>query len=370
MKSDVLYLPQRGQHSEMAASLGELLKNIELPWAKKKSRIGIKLHWGEPGNKTFLPPDYARAVAGDILRRGAKPFIFDTTTLYRGERKNAIDSLWVAHKHGFDYGTTGAPVLVADGVSKRDTIVIPVPGNPIHQKTVKVASLVDYIDGIITLSHFKGHIASGFGGVIKNISMGFASSATKQVMHGDVKPELEPEKCDLCGTCAEFCPEGAITLSDKLPIIDLDACIGCGECIAMCPTCALRIQWNARPQAFVEKLAETAAAVCERTSGRMLHIIVLANITRECDCMPKKMEPLVPDLGVLVGADPIALDSAACDLFNGAKPFPGSGIMLGAEDKLEVLFPEIPYRRQLEYGVELGMGSVEYNLIRIGNRRE
>jgi len=349
----------------MASALSSLLKHIELPWVVEGARIGIKLHWGEPGNITFLPPDYARSVAGDISRRGARPYICDTTTLYRGQRRNALDNLWVAHQHGFGYDSTGAPVLIADGVTGTDVISILVPGEPLHQQTVKVASVIDQLDGIITLSHFKGHLASGFGGVLKNLAMGFASRATKQIMHADVTPELNEDKCTGCAVCAEVCPADAVKMKNERPVFNLERCIGCAECIAMCHDGALRILWNASSSTFVEKLAETAAAVCDRIGDRMLHIQVIANVTSECDCMKRKMKPIVPDCGIIVSTDPVALDSAACDIVNNVKPLPDAGISPKDGDIIKALYPEVPYRRQLEYAELLGMGSVRYELIEV-----
>jgi len=363
MGSAVYYIPQDGGHAGMAEKLRSFLADLDLPWVKSNSKIGVKVHWGEPGNITFLPSDYAKATVSTLIEKGATPFLFDTTTLYHGDRRDPVDNLWTAHRHGFGYNETGAPVLVGDGISGKDIVELPVPGNPTNQKSVKVASLVNYVDGIVTVSHFKGHMASGFGGAIKNIAMGMASRATKQVMHAEVIPELKQAKCTGCGVCVRICPENAIAMFDEYPKVDRNKCVGCAECIAMCPEGAYRILWSTTPEKFLEKMVETATAVCDRLSGRMLHIEILANITPECDCMSRPMEPLTSDLGILVSADPVAIDAASCDIFNGAEPLENTQIRKNRGDYILQLFPSIPYRYQFEYAGSLGASSGEYELI-------
>ncbi len=363
MKSVVYFISWAGSHEETAGRLAEYLSNLNLPFLSRDSKIGIKVHWGEPGNVTFLPPDYAGTVAKYLLNNKTKPFVFDTTTLYRGERRDPIDNLWTAHKHGFGYDNIGIPAVIGDGMMNKDIVEIPVPGEPKRQKSVKVTSLVDYVDGIITVSHFKGHLASGFGGVIKNLSMGMASRATKQIMHAEVKPDFDRSKCTSCGICVDHCPMDAISMPGKYPEIDMDLCIGCAECIAICPETAYRILWNSSPEAFLEKLAETASAVQARLIGKMLHVEILAIIAPECDCMSRNMKPLIGDIGILVGDDPLAVDVAACDLFNDARPLPGAEIAEGRGDFIKQLYPEVPYRYQFEYAETLGLGSTEYELV-------
>lgn len=365
MSNKVYFIRWAGSHEKTAIKLRDFLSNLEIPFISNDSKIGIKVHWGEPGNVTFLPPDYTRETAQYVLNKKGKPFIFDTTTLYRGERRDPIDNLFTAHKHGFDYHGTGAPALVADGIMNKDIVEIPVPGEPNRQKSVKVASLVDYVDGIITVSHFKGHIASGFGGVIKNMSMGMASRATKQVMHAEVKPEFNRTKCSSCGVCVDHCPVDAISMPDEYPEIDMDLCIGCAECIAICPEGAYRVLWNSSAEVFLEKLVETAAAVNHRLPGKLLHIQILASIAPECDCMGRKMKPLVEDIGILVGEDVLAVDVAACDLFNRAEPVSGAEITKGKGDFIEQLYPSVPYRHQFKYGLSLGLGKIDYELIEV-----
>ena len=121
-------------------SLRRLLGQFRSPFVSGDS-VGIKLHWGERGNKSFLPPDYAKEIIGWLIARGAKPFVFDTTVLYSGGRRTAEDSLKTAAGHGYTADYLGCPVLIADGMDGRD--VVSLPADYKHFKTVQVASVFD-----------------------------------------------------------------------------------------------------------------------------------------------------------------------------------------------------------------------------------
>ena len=301
--------------------------------------MGIKLHWGERGNESFLEPVYARAIVNWLSSLGAKPFIFDTTVLYSGGRRLGKDSLETAARNGYTADFLGCPLVIADGMDGRD--VIDLPAGYKHFQTVQVTSLVHKTQGFFIFSHFKGHLASGYGGAIKNLSMGFASRAQKQRMHADVRPTLIPGKCVRCGVCVEVCPSGAADmLPDQDPQYDLKRCIGCAQCIAACPETALKIMWNSSPEAFQEKLVETAAAVWRHIRKKSVLVNALIKVSAECDCLPGKTEIIAPDFGFLSGASPLALDEA-CVKFLGA-------------DTITAAHPGLPWQRQSTYAREIG----------------
>jgi len=319
-------------------SLRKLLKQFQLPLAAG-DKIGIKLHWGEKGNKGFLPPDYAREIAAWLIAHGTQPFIFDTTVLYSGGRHTAEDSLLTAAGHGYTRDFLGCPVMIADGMDGRNLVDIPAGFN--HFKTVQVANVFEEAQGFVIFSHFKGHMVSLFGGAVKNISMGFASRAQKQRMHSDYHPVLNRKKCTRCGVCTEICPTRAATIAESdYPQYDLKKCIGCAQCIAMCPEMALQIFWNSDMTVFQEKLVETAAAVWKKIKSKSIVINALLNITVECDCLPGKHPVISRDRGFVGGYHPVTVDEESLKM-TGANIF-------------EKVHPGIPWQRQFTYARDIG----------------
>ncbi len=314
-----------------------LLSAIRIPYPAKAD-IGIKIHWGERGNRSFLPPIYAKEIAAWLRQKGYSPFVFDTTVLYSGGRRDAAESLKTAAANGYSMEFLGCPVVVADGMDGRS--VVDIPSGHKHFKTVQVASLIEKAQGFVIFSHFKGHMASSFGGAIKNLSMGFASRAQKQRMHSDAHPVLNQKKCIKCGLCVEVCPVKAAKTGDEdYPVFDLKACIGCAQCIGMCPEIALQVFWNSDAQVFQEKLVETAMAVWSQIRDRSILINALLNITEECDCFPGHNDVIAPDYGFIGGYDPVLLDEASIKIL-GSQPF-------------EKAHPGIQWKRQFEYAREI-----------------
>ncbi len=327
-----------GGKKPYVASLRKLLARFQSPF-DAGDRVGIKLHWGERGNKGYLPPDYAREIVAWLRAGKIEPFIFDTTVLYSGGRRTAADSLKTAADHGYTPDFLGCPVIIADGPDGRN--VVSLPAGYRHFKTVQVGSVFEQAKGFVIFSHFKGHMVSLFGGAIKNISMGFASRAQKQRMHADYHPVLQRKKCSRCGLCATVCPTGAARIAKPdYPVYDLALCIGCAQCIALCPEMALQIFWNSDMTDFQEKLVETAAAVWRKIKGKTIVINALINIVAECDCLPGSNPLLCSDLGFIGGYHPVQVDEASMKMTGPAL--------------FEKVHPGIPWRRQFSYAREIG----------------
>ncbi|MBN1128355.1 MAG: DUF362 domain-containing protein [Chitinispirillaceae bacterium] len=289
---------------DLLAAAGALAGNDEL--------VAIKVHVGENGNLSYVNHDYARLAIETVRKGGGKPFCTDTNTLYSGGRHNAVDHHATALRHGYFSGTIGAPFIVADGLRGLDYEELPVSGK--HFRKAKIGSALCQAGALLVLSHFKGHCEMGFGGAIKNLGMGCAAIPGKLDLHSSSQPEQKPEKCVACGQCVRRCPEGAIAWKNKKAVIDYGRCIGCGQCVAACGYGAMNVKWESHGEALLEKVAEYAAAVQARYTGKCVFVNFAFAITPDCDCWDYNDAPLVQDVGILASANPVALDRATLDL--------------------------------------------------------
>lgn len=157
----------------------------------KNKFAAIKIHFGEPGNLSYLRPNYSKVLVDAVAERGGKAFLTDSNTLYVGGRKNALDHLNAAYQNGFNPFVTGCHVLIADGLKGTDEALIPVK-NGEYVKEAKIGRAIADADVIISFAHFKMHELTGMGGALKNIGMGAGSRAGKMEMHSHGKPNVDP----------------------------------------------------------------------------------------------------------------------------------------------------------------------------------
>ena len=327
--------------------------------------VAIKMHFGEKGNTAYISPTLARQVVDKIKDNGGKPFLTDTNTLYNGARANGVDHLETAIYNGFAYAVVNAPVIISDGVFSKSSVDVKIDGK--HFEKVKIAREIENVRSMVVLSHFKGHEMSGFGGAIKNLAMGCAPAAGKQQQHSVVKPKVKNSVCIGCQTCLPYCPVEAISMVGKKALIS-NKCIGCGECISICPTRAIIAQWDSEIPEFIERMAEYAKGAVLNKKGKTAYINVLMNITPLCDCYGFSGQHIVPDIGILASDDPIAIDSASFDLVNNELGNLKSDLKCNHEhgkDKFKGLYSNIESSHVLDYGEEIGLGTREYELIKI-----
>ncbi|RKJ41025.1 DUF362 domain-containing protein [bacterium 1XD42-8] len=349
-------LPQKLKKLIKAASIG----NINF----KNKYTAIKMHFGEPGNLAFLRPNYAAAVVDVVKELGGRPFLTDCNTLYVGGRKNALDHLESAYKNGFSPYTVGCHVLIGDGLKGTDEEIVPVNGEYI--KEAKIGRAIMDADIFISLNHFKGHEAAGFGGALKNIGMGCGSRAGKMEMHSAGKPSVIQENCIGCSRCIIICAHDAPSITEKKASIDQDKCVGCGRCIGVCPQDAIVAAGDETNEILVRKTTEYAIAVLK---GRPhFHISLVIDISPCCDCHSENDVPIVPDVGMFASFDPVALDVACADAVNKQPVMPGSVLDESCQchqDHFTNIAPTTNWRAGIEQGVKLGLGSDEYELIEI-----
>ena len=332
--------------------------------------VAIKLHFGELGNFAFLRPNYVKAVADLIRELGGKPFLTDCNTLYPGSRKNAVDHLYNAEVNGFNSVTTGCYNIIADGLKGTDDIAVPVPGGEYCKEAYIGRALYD-ADIIVSLSHFKGHEMTGFGGAIKNIGMGGGSRAGKMQQHSDGKPSVNPEQCRSCRKCARECGSDAISYESGKAYIDQEICKGCGRCIGACAFDAISPNFDTAADMLGRKMAEYTAAIC---NGKpCFHISLIMDVSPNCDCHGENDAPILPDIGMLASFDPVALDQACVDLCQAAEPLPNSQLADNLSrpgwhhhhDHFADSNPNVSWRETLAHGEKIGLGTREYELIRM-----
>lgn len=336
----------------------------------------IKIHFGEYGNLAFLRPNYAKVVADFIKEQGGRPFLTDCNTLYVGSRKNALDHLDTAYVNGFSPLQTGCQVLIADGLKGTDETIVPI--NCEYVKEAKIGHAIMDADVFISLNHFKGHEMAGFGGAIKNIGMGCGSRAGKMEQHCDGKPHVDPEGCVGCGACTRICAHGAPVVENGKASINQDKCVGCGRCLAVCPKDVISANFDDSIKMLNYRMAEYAYAVLKDRPS--FHISLICDVSPNCDCHSENDIPIVPNIGMLASYDPVALDMACADLVNKMPANPGSILADNIDadvfnecghhdhekhDYFELTHPDTEWRSCLEHAEKLGLGTADYELVRI-----
>lgn len=330
----------------------------------KNKYAAIKIHFGEPGNLSYLRPNYSKVLVDTVAELGGKAFLTDSNTLYVGGRKNALDHLDAAYQNGFNPFVTGCHVLIADGLKGTDEALIPVK-NGEYVKEAKIGRAIADADVIISFTHFKMHELTGMGGALKNIGMGAGSRAGKMEMHSNGKPGVDHALCVGCGACKRNCAHDAITLENRKATIHHEICAGCGRCIGICPFDAISAGEDDAYDMVNYKIAEYTQAVIQDKPS--FHINFVVDVSPHCDCHSKNDAPVVPDVGMFASLDPVALDKACADAVNAQPVLPGSALdgVPNDGDHFKAAHPETNWISCLEHAQKMGMGSLDYELISI-----
>jgi len=320
----------KDNHLKMLEKLVAISDGLKI--MEKKSLCALKLHFGEDGNLNFLSPLYVQRVVEMVRKTGGHPVLTDTTTLYSGRRFRADTHLELAKEHGFSF----APVIIADGLFGDEFEEI---------NGSKLGRAFKRIDTVIVLSHFKGHMLTGFGAALKNVGMGCAAKGGKLDIHSMSKPHVVPEKCNFCLKCYNYCAFQAIKKSNQKVEIDPAICTGCCGCMSICPEHAIKFSWSAGGTDVQRGIAKyTADFVKPR---KVFYINFLINISPECDCFHTNEPMISPDLGILAGFDPVAIDQASYDFLKG---------------KIDKVHPDIDPQEQLFFAEKFGAGERKYEI--------
>ncbi|MCI8916114.1 MAG: DUF362 domain-containing protein [Oscillospiraceae bacterium] len=273
---------------------GAMLRLYDALGVQLPGRVAVKLHSGEPGNQNFLRPDLMKPMIDRV--EGA---IVECNTAYDGGRNTTKAHKITMERHGW---LSAAQVDILD---ETEDMELPIPCGKVIQKNFVGANLQNY-DSLLVLSHFKGHPMGGFGGALKNISIGIASSRGKQYIHG-------------AGDMDKF--------------------------------------WDADHDAFLESMADAAWSIHHRFQGKVAYLNVMKNMSVDCDCCAVAADPKIGDIGILASLDPVALDQACLDLVY-ASDDPGKADLIQRIESLNGV-------HTVEAAAELGIGSREYQLVEL-----
>ena len=334
--------------------------------------VAIKIHFGELGNISYLRPNYARAVVDVVKELGGKPFLTDCNTLYPGSRKNALEHLECAWQNGFTPLTVNCPILIGDGLKGTDDVEVPVNGGE-YLKTAKIGRAIMDADVFISLTHFKGHEVTGFGGAIKNIGMGCGSRAGKKDQHNNGQPEIDESLCRGCKRCQRECANDGLVFDvmKRKMHVDKAHCVGCGRCLGACNFDAISFGTDSAISELNCRMAEYTKAVVDGRPN--FHISLVVDVSPNCDCHCENDAPILPNIGMFASFDPLALDQACVDACQAAQPIRASQLgdrmamsnFIDHHDHFTNSTPESEWRTCLEHAEKIGLGSRDYELITV-----
>lgn len=356
MKENVYYIRLSGDEPTdlIEKKIVKLYKRSNLGRCfEMRDVVGLKIHIGEKGNITYLQPRYVKPLVTVLRKSGCSPFLTDTNVLYKGERNNSVDHILLANEHGFTIENVGAPFVVADGLVGRNEVEVDI--NCEFYNKVPIAEVAMSASSLLIVSHVTGHVECGLGSTIKNLGMGFSSRKGKLSQHASQPPVIIEQKCTGCELCYKWCPSDAISMRNKVAFITDEKCISCGECIALCRFDAVSFDWGITSEVLQKKIAEHALGVIKGKKNKIGFVTFMISQSGDCDCMPVKMKPLLPDFGVLAGFDPVAIDKAVLDISQ----------KIFNTDISKSAYPKIDPTIQLRYGEKIGLGTMNYNLVEV-----
>ena len=274
----------------------KVLELYKLLGKELTGNVAIKVHSGEPGNQNFLKPEFWKDVVDHV---GGT--IVECNTAYDGQRNDTQRHKAVFKKHGWEACYGAVDLLDAAGPD----LVLPIPNGRVIKENYVGKDMANY-DATLVLSHFKGHPMGGFGGALKQLSIGYASSYGKAYIHGAGVPENI---------------------------------------------------WTADQNDFKRSMADAAASVVEYFKGNAVYINVMKNMSVDCDCCAVAEDPAIADIGMLISLDPVAIDQACLDLVYASKDPGRDHLVQRIESRNGIL--------TVEAAAELGIGSREYELIEV-----
>ncbi|MBS7611859.1 DUF362 domain-containing protein [Candidatus Bathyarchaeota archaeon] len=375
--SNVFMVDARSRSSEesLVRKLELLMDRAGLPHIIGSSdRVAVKTHMGAPLTTRYLRSFYVRTAVDYVKKLGAKPTVVETTGLgLLDPRGTAKKYLEVALMHGFSKETLGAEILIMDGELGLDCAKVEVKGFKL--KEISIPKTLLEFDFILNLTHFKGHEMTVFSGAIKNIGVGCVGKETKYFIHYLNKPSVDIALCNGCGECVKTCPVKAIHMVNGKAVLNQDVCYGCKACQTICPVKALKSTRITDPSEIQLRVLDATYGLLKTIGfNKVLNVNFLLEVDWKCDCEHQQLGwsdlPIVPDIGILASKDIVAVDKASIDLVNAAPAIPGSqayevGAINPGSDKFKMLYPKADWMFMLKNAEEIGLGSMNYTLIKI-----
>ena len=370
MKSQVYFTNLRTKNGQsLLSKLETLIKKAGIEHIDFSGKFtAVKLHFGEPGNLAYIRPNYVARVVQFLQKKQTRAFLTDTNTLYCGGRSNAVDHIRSAMENGFNPIAVPCPVIIADGLKAIDYREISIDGE--YCKKAMIGSAIADADIIVSLTHFKGHEQTGFGGALKNLGMGSASVEGKMEMHSTSQPVINVENCTACSQCVKYCAAKAVTINKQRKAeINAAKCTGCGQCIAVCQYDSAQVVWDCSTDVTCCKVAEYALAAVKDKPH--FHVSFIMNVSPDCDCWSFNDAAVVPDIGIAASFDPVALDKACVDMVTAASANVGCRLevyehgMMQGEDKFKMIHPRSDWRVGLAHAEKIGLGTTNYELINV-----
>ena len=272
-------------------SLLEIYKKLGI---ELKGKVAVKVHSGEKGNQNYLKPLFYKDLIDYV-----NGTVVECNTAYNGERNTSEKHLKLLDKHKW------TKYYNVDLLDESGEVALEVK-NPKYIKENYVGKNIENYDSMLVLSHFKGHPMGGYGGALKNISIGLASSHGKANIHGAGKPDE---------------------------------------------------MWTADHDSFLESMAEAAKTIVDYEKGNMVFINVMANMSVDCDCCAKAEDPCMKDIGILASTDPVSLDQACIDLVYSSNDSGKDHLIERIESRNGI--------HTIEYAENIGVGTRKYELIKI-----
>ncbi len=344
----------------LPAKLRRILDKVDLPRLCQGAWVPIKMHLGSHLGYSMIHPVFVNVVVKAVKAAGGRPFIVD----------GLFSTIASAAERGYTTESLGCPIVSAGGPYDSHIVTreVDFPG----LDKINVFGVIWDAPCIINFSHIKGHGVCSYGGACKNIAMGCVDRATRGRLHGlSGGINWIKDRCRLCGRCVKACDSGAISMDKKKKKVAFNwhDCRLCSHCVMACPHGALAVEAQAGSLRFQAGMAMTTKTIMDSFDPRrILHVNLLTNISMLCDCWGMSTPSIVPDIGVMVSRDMVAIETATLKAIESRHFISGSLVgnrrLLKGRHLFEQIHGKDPFL-QIHALEQHGVGQSQYRLIEV-----